>query len=91
MNKQLSKIEEFVTSVESTQMADEQLSLVLSSSSNVIGGANGSGQCSNYDEEACGGVNKRCTNYGVCGTSDNTKNCINKPKPISTETEIGPK
>lgn len=88
MNKQLSKIEEFVTSVESTQMADEQLSLVLSSSSNVIGGANGKGQCSNYDVDACGGVNKRCTNYGVCGTSDNTRNCINKPKPISTDTEI---
>lgn len=76
---QLEKIKEFVNTIESSQMTDEQQSLVLSSSVSVIGGTNGSGQCSNYDADACGGVNKRCTNYGVCGTSDNTKNCINKP------------
>lgn len=81
MNKQLEKIEEFVSSIESTQMTDEQQSLVLSSSVNVIGGANGSGQCTNYDKAACGGENKRCTNHnGVCGTSDNLRNCVNYPK-----------
>lgn len=79
MNKQLSKIAEFVNSIESTQMTEEQQALVLSSTVKIIGGANGTGQCSNYDADACGGTNKRCTNYGVCGTSDNTKNCINKP------------
>ena len=74
MNRQLEKIKEFVSTIKSTQMTEEQQSLVLSSSVNVIGGANGSGQCSNYEVEACNGVNKRCTNYGVCGTSDNTRN-----------------
>lgn len=57
----------------------------------LIGGDNGRGSCTNQDVKACGGVNKRCTNHGVCGTSDNTKNCINKPKiedikTTSTET-----
>ena len=80
---QLEKIKEFVNTIESSQMTDEQQSLVLSSSVTVIGGSNGSGQCSNYDASACGGTNKRCTNYnGVCGTSDNTKSCINQPGQV---------
>ena len=79
MNKQLEKINEFVRTIESSQMTDEQQSLVLSASATVIGGSNGKGECSNYDADACGGVNIRCTNYGVCGTSDNKRNCVNKP------------
>ena len=81
MNKQLEKIIEFVNTIESSRMTDEQQSFVLSSPLTVSGGSNSSGQCTNYDAEACGGVNKRCTNYGVCGTSDNIRNCTNKPNP----------
>lgn len=88
MNKQLEKIREFVRTIESSQMTDEQQSLVLSASTVIIGGSNGRGECSNYDADACGGVNRRCTNYGVCGTSDNTKNCINKP--VQTENSLLP-
>lgn len=84
MNKQLERIKEFVSTIESTQMTEEQQSIILSSTTNVIGSANGRGQCSNYDVDACGGVNKRCTNYGVCGTSDNRRNCVNKPTTITT-------
>lgn len=87
MKKQLAKIEEFVTSIESTQMSEDQQSLILSAPVNVIGGMNGSGQCTNYDPDSCGGVNKRCTNHGVCGTSDNTRNCTNNPiQTPSTDT-----
>jgi predicted ATPase len=84
MNMQLEKIKEFVNTIESSQMTDEQQSLVLSSCVTVIGGSNGSGQCTNYEVSACGGTNKNCTNYnGVCGTSDNRKSCINHPADIN--------
>lgn len=72
MNKQLARIEEFVSSVASRQMTDEQQSMVLSASVNVVGGSNNGGQCTNYSEGSCGGVNRRCTNHGVCGTADFT-------------------
>lgn len=83
MNKQLAKIEEFMNSVECSQMTDGQQSLVLASSVNVIGGSNTGSQCTNYEVECCSGVNTRCTNYGVCDTSDNTKSCSNKPVPFT--------
>lgn len=38
MNKQLEKIIEFVNTIESSQMTDEQQSFVLSSPLTVIGG-----------------------------------------------------
>jgi hypothetical protein len=82
MNKQLTEIDDFLQSVGQNEMNKGQQSFVLASPLNVIGGANGSGSCNNYEAEACGGSNKRCTNYGVCGTSDNTRNCTNKPATI---------
>lgn len=90
MDKQISRIEEFVNSLTDGKLQPEEC-IVLSSELSLIGGDNGRGSCTNQDVKACGGVNKRCTNHGVCGTSDNTKNCINKPKiedikTTSTET-----
>jgi len=79
MDKQLAKINEFVQSIDNKVLTRGQNSFILASPVNVIGGSNGSGNCNNYQAEACGGTNKRCTNYGVCGTSDNTRNCTNKP------------
>ena len=77
MNTQLAKIEKFVESMCEERLNEEQQSLVLVSPNNFVGGDNGN-TCQNSSEQACSGTNRRCTNYGVCDTSDNTRNCKNK-------------
>ena len=78
METQLSKIEKFLQSIEQKELDQEQQSFIRTSCGTVFGGNNGRSNCQNYDATACGGVNKRCTNHGVCGTSDNSKSCDNK-------------
>ena len=84
MNTQLAKIEKFVESLCDERLNEEQQSLVLVSPNNFVGGDNGNA-CQNYAEAACSGTNRRCTNYGVCGTSDNKGNCINKDRGEESE------
>ena len=80
MDKQISKINEFINSLSNDVLNDHQ-SVMLSAESEYIGGDN-VGTCINAELNACKGSNYSCTNYGTCTGSSNGK-CTNMP-PINT-------
>lgn len=80
MEKQLSRIESFVTNLVNNEFTNGQMAMVLSAECDVVGGSNGA--CDNGGSVSCGSVNSKCTNFGPCGT-DNEK-CDNRP-PTSLE------
>lgn len=74
-----SKLETFISRLSNPNIPEEQQSFILTTDdTELCGGDNKGGNCSNSDTTACGGTNERCTNFGVCGTSTNKKVCENK-------------
>lgn len=80
MDKQISKINEFINSLSNDVLNDHQ-SVMLSAESEYVGGDN-TETCTNVELSACNGTNYICTNKGTCTGSSN-KNCVNMP-PINT-------
>lgn len=73
---QLSRITEYVKSLQHNQVGDDQQALILQSELTVIGGANS--RCINEDNRSCNTRNPDCTNSGsYCGT--NNPRCNNIP------------
>ena len=76
MDKQLSRIESFVTNLVNNEFTNGQMAMVLSADCDVVGGDNGT--CTNEGGAMpCGDTNRTCGNSGPCGTKNGT--CENKP------------
>lgn len=78
MEKQISRIEKFVDSLQHGELQEEQ-SMVLQCDIDGIGGDNTS-DCANYVAGACNVTNTQiCMNYGVCNNATNVTGCRNYP------------
>lgn len=81
------KIEDFITRLSDPNLPEEQQSFILQSEDDdVCAGDNTGTSCTNRSEASCGvgNTNKKCTNYEICGGSDNTGECENfEPKPVN--------
>ena len=76
MDKQLSRIESFVTNLVNNEFTNGQMAMVLSTDCDVVGGANT--QCTNKGGSmSCRGENSNCDNSGVCSTDNGI--CDNFP------------
>ena len=76
MDKQLSRINSFVTTLVNNEFTNGQMAMVLSAECDVVGGANGT--CTNKGGSmSCRGENSNCDNSGVCSNDNDI--CENFP------------
>lgn len=76
MDKQLSRINSFVTTLVNNEFTNGQMAMVLSADCDVVGGDNG--KCTNQGGAMpCGSVNGTCGNSGPCSTDNGI--CENNP------------